>query len=168
MEKDSTTSAVISVAKEREVKIDEPITLRSGVRVYVRSVAASLIDQVTSKIKDPEPPTWRNEEKGRDEINYADPSYTRGMAEAERQRGVAAMDAIIMFGFDLVDDIPEDDLWLKKLAILGVEVDSKDPLQREFAYKKFVAISPDDIGLVTSRSGISAEQIEAAEKSFQR
>ena len=165
MDKD-TTEAVVNVAKKRRSDEVEEITLDSGVTVTVRSVAASLIDQVTAQIKDPEPPTWMNDEKGREEVNYNDPGYLKQVQDADRERGVAAMDAIIMFGFDLTDGIPEDDEWVAKLNILGISVDADDKIAVEFAYKKYVAISPEDINLVTSKSGISSEAMQEAEKSF--
>lgn len=165
---EKSTNAIIEVAKERreETELQGIITLSSGVRARILSVAASLIDQVTAKIKDPDPPMWHNEDKDRDEPNYADPVYIRRMGDAERERGVAAMDALIMFGVELVDGLPEDNGWLKKLKFLGVEIDEKDQLAVEFAYKKFVATSVSDLSLITAKSGISAEDVAAAEKSF--
>ncbi len=165
MEKD-TTEAVVNVAKERKSNEAREVTLDSGVRVVVHSVAASLIDRVTAQIKDPDPPTFHNEDKDRDEVNYNDPSYLKEMQDADRKRGVAAMDAIIMFGFDLVDSVPEDGMWVKKLKILGITVDADDEIEVEFAYKKYIVISPEDINLVTSRSGISQEALAEAERSF--
>jgi hypothetical protein len=165
MDKD-TTEAVVNVAKERSSNEEEIKTLESGVRVTIHSVAASLIDQVTARIKDPDVPTWHNEEKGRDESNPNDPQYLSELQAADRKRGIAAMDAIVMFGFDLVDGVPEDDLWVKKLSILGVDVNADDPIELEFAYKKYIAISPEDINLVTSKSGISQEALQEAESSF--
>ena len=161
-----TTDAVVNVARERTDAEQPEIILESGVKVRVHSVAASLIDQVTAQIKDPEPPTWYNEEKGRDETNPNDPMYLRQVQEADRKRGIAAMDAIVMFGFDLVDGVPEDSLWVKKLNILGINIDAEDPVELEFAYKKYIAISPEDINLVTSKSGISQEALQEAERSF--
>jgi hypothetical protein len=163
-----TTNAIVEVARSTREETDTGgiVTLSTGVRVKVHAVAASLIDQVTAKIHDPDPPKWYNEDKGREEPNYSDPVYIRDLGEAERARGIAAMDALIMFGFELVDGVPEDDIWVKKLDMLGVEIDSGNDLEVEFAYKKYIASSTGDITLVTAKSGISAEDVEAAEKSF--
>ena len=166
MDKKSET-AVVEIARKREQIEDDGIhTLASGVRVTISPVTASLIDQVTARIKDPDPPMWHNEDKDRDEPNYADPRYIKGLADAERERGLAAMDAIMMFGFELVDGIPENDAWMKKLKLLGIDVEVGDEIETEFAYKKYVAVAPDEVTLVTERSGISAEEFEAAEASF--
>lgn len=167
MDKNS-ENAVVEVARdEKKGGLGKIHTLQSGVRVTVTPVTAQLIDKVTSKIKDPDPPVWYNEDKGREEPNYSDPAYNRKLAETERERGVAAMDAIMMFGFELVDGLPEDDRWIKKLKLLGVEdVNVDDEIEAEFAYKKYVAVAPDEIALVTDLSGISSEELEAAEASF--
>lgn len=165
---DETKNAIVEVARERseDENLDGIVTLSTGVQVKVHAVAASLIDQVSAKIHDPEPPMWYNEDKGREEPNYADPRYQRGLAEAERKRGIAAMDALIMFGFELVDGLPENDKWIRQLKMLGVDIDIEDPLELEFAYKKYIASSTKDLNLVTAKSGISAEDVAAAEKSF--
>jgi len=77
------------------------------------------------------------------------------------------MDAMIMFGFELVDGVPEGDGWIKQLKLLSIDVsDSDDEVEREFLYKKFVVVTPEDLKLVTDISGLSAEAIREAEASF--
>lgn len=160
-------TAVVEVARDNSVDKEEIVTLSSGVRVKIGSVTASLIDRVTSKIKDPDPPMFMNEDKGREEPNYSDPKYRRQLAEAERERGIAAMDAIVMFGFELVDGLPEDTRWKRKLQLLDISIpDDADDIELEFLYKKYVAVAPDEVGLVTERSGLTEEEIRAAEASF--
>lgn len=149
-------------------KGDGTVVLSTGFRARIVPVSASLIDQVTAKIKDPDVPMWKNEEKGREEPNPADPAYLKALDDAARERGIAAMDALIMFGVDLVDDIPGDSLWVKKLKFLGIDVDTDDPFEVEFYFKKYVAVSAEDVQLVTSRSGMTAGDVEAAERSFRR
>jgi len=161
--------AVIEIARKvGEIDTDEVFTLTSGARVKVHPITAALIDQVTARIKDPVAPVWHDEEKDRDVINYADPAYIKGLADVERERGIAAMDAIVMFGFELVDGVPEDSVWLRKLSLLGIVIDDTDEVAVEFNFKKYVAVAPDEISLVTDRSGISSEELQAAEASFQR
>src|SRR5512144_292538 len=107
------------VARERA---DQVRTLSTGYRAIVRPVSASLIDDVTSRVEYPSVPEFFNEEKGRPEPNPMDPEYVRQVAAANRQRGVAAVDAIIMFGVELIDpipviapDTPPSKNWVKKL-----------------------------------------------------
>jgi hypothetical protein len=144
------------------------VVLSTGYEARIVPVSASLIDQVTSKVKDPDVPMWENPDKGREEPNPADPNYLKALDDAARERGIAAMDALIMFGVELVEAIPESSLWIKKLSFLGIELDTEDPFEVEFYFKKYVAVSAEDVQLVTSRSGMTADDVEAAERSFRR
>jgi hypothetical protein len=167
---------VVEVAHEVNAPEDTGgvTTLSTGYLAKIVPVSASLIDQVTSKVKDPEVPMWMNEEKGREEPNPADPAYLTALDEAAKDRGLAAMDALIMFGVELEEEQPENlegpdgKQWLKKLKFLGIDVDTDDPFELEFFFKKYVAVSAEDVNLVTSRSGMSAADVEAAERSFRR
>jgi hypothetical protein len=164
-------AAVVVAEKVRpEKERTDIITLSTGVRAKLVPVSASLIDEVTAQVKNPLPPMWMNEQKGREEPNPSDPEYLQKLEDTERERGVKAMDALVMFGVELVDGVPEDDVWLSKLQFLGVvEADRElSPMEREFLYKKHVALSAVDISEVTKMSGISAEEVEIAEATFQR
>lgn len=146
-------------------------TLSTGIRAKIVPVSASLIDEVTANVKDPKVPTWHNEEKGRDEPNPNDPGYQEALQEAQRERGVAAMDAMIMFGVELVDPMPEDDKWVRKLKFVGVDIsdiDLDDEIAREFFYKKHIVVGATDLKALTEASGISEEDIAEAERTFQR
>lgn len=153
---------------------DGVVTLSTGYKARIVPVSASLIDQVTSRVKDPEVPMWMNEDKGREEPNPADPIYLNALDEAAKERGLAAMDALIMFGVELEEEQPgnlegpDGQKWLRKLRFIGIEVDTEDPFELEFYFKKYVAVSAEDVNLVTSRSGMSAADVEAAERSFRR
>jgi len=153
-----------NMAAERAV-----ITLSTGVKALLTPVSASLIDEVTARVKDPQVPMWMNEDKGREEPNPAHPQYLEDLATAERLRGKAAMDALIMFGVKLVDPVPEENDWLEKLQFLEVvETRELSKMERVFFYKKFIAVSATDIGKITQLSGISSEDMEVAEGTFQR
>jgi hypothetical protein len=147
--------------------------LTDGTRVRVTPVSAALIDEVSSRIKDPPIPMYRNEEKGRDEPNPVDPKYLEGVQEAQNKRGTAAIDAMVMFGIELVDGLPEDEGWLGKLKWLEKrgsvdlsEYDMNDPVEKEFVYKRFVACAGEILEAITRVSGISGEDIARAEASF--
>lgn len=168
--KDETNAAIMAVARERASSSE--YILSSGARAVIQPVAPALIDGVTGKIKNPEPPTFHNVDKGRDEPNFLDPTYTAQLAEAERMRGQAAIDAIIMFGVELIDPVP-DGMWYKKLQMLGV-VDEKrayeslDEFEKQLLYLKYVAVSNKDIQEIMRMSGVRQEDIQAAEDSFRR
>lgn len=144
-----------------------------GVRLQLVPVSASLIDDVTSRVPDPEIPVWYNEKKERDEPNESDPNYLREMEEAGRLRGIAAMDAMIMFGVELPDGLPQEDKWLRKLKFMekrGLldlnDYDLDDTEEREFLFKRLVAVSGNLITKISELSGISGEEVERAKESF--
>jgi hypothetical protein len=167
---DKEKNPVVAVAQKIDGEDNEIEVLSTGYRAKIIPVSASLIDQVTAQIKDPPVPMWANESKGIDEPNPNDPAYIEALEDAGRKRGMAAMDAIIMFGVDLLDPIPEGHTWIRKLQILGIapEMDENDEIEREFNFKKFVAVAAEDVSLVAQKSGISGEDIEEAERTFQR
>jgi len=158
--------AVIT-AKENNGKSDIEV-LSTGVSARIIPVSASLIQEVTSKIKEPKIPMWYNDDKGREEPNPNDPDYLAKLKQAETERGQAAMDAMIMFGIDLIDGVPNDKTWLKKLKFIGIEVNQDDEFELEFAYKKYIAVGNSDLMAVGRKAGITQEAISQAAKSFQR
>ncbi len=170
MSKEAMKEPVVMVAEKRAGEREDKVgKLSTGIRAKLSPVSASLIDEVTAKVKDPPVPTWYNEEKGRDEPNPGDPAYIEALSDAERERGKAAMDALVMFGVNLVDGVPEDDGWLAKLQFLGVVEDRElSAMEREFVYKKYIAVSAADVGKITELSGISSEELQEAEATFQR
>jgi hypothetical protein len=168
--KENEKHPVVEVAHVvNEGKLDDGrIKLSTGYAAKILPVSASLIDQVTAKIVDPEIPMWMNEDKGREEPNPGDPAYLAALDAAARERGIAAMDALIMFGVELEEPIPEDTLWIKKLAFLGIKIDTEDPFEVEFYFKKYVAVSAEDVSQVTQRSGMTQAEVDDAERSFRR
>ncbi len=165
-------SAAVKVAKRKKPSSEE-VELATGVRARLVPVSASLIDEVVAEVKMPEVPIWENPEKGRKEPNPEDPTYLEESAKAERLRGVAAIDAMILFGVELIDGVPDADDWLNKLQFLEkrgkislAEYDLKDELDKEFLYKKFIAVSSDDLIMLSTMSGISEGDIAQAADGF--
>lgn len=157
---------VVEVAKTRQ-QADEGdiLTLSTGVRVKVCPVSASLIAEVQGRIPYPDPPTFWVEAKGRDEPNSSDPHYKRLCDEVDQERGQAALDAFVMFGLELVDGLPDDDGWIRKLQMLGVDFDADDEVICEFHYKKHVAVAASDLETVQMAS-LSPGRIADKEASF--
>lgn len=158
-----------SLSKGNKVIVELPY----DVSAEILPVSASLISEVTVRIKDPKPPMWFNEAKDREEPNDADPGYLEELEEANRKRGEAAMDAMIMFGVKLLNDLPEDDIWLDQLKFLEMrgsldlsEYDFDNALTKEFLFKRYICVSTNIIDLVTEVSGISPEEVEQQENSF--
>lgn len=169
------SSPAVETAKMLNLRSDGPveITLPTGDIAILKPVTASLIDAVTSRIEDPKPPMWHNEAKDIDEPNPSHPDYLAAVDNANRLRGIAAMDAMVMFGVDLVNGIPEDGKWLKTLRYMEkrgmlslADYDLEDALDLEFLYKRFVAVDSNVIGKISELSGISPAEVDRAEESF--
>lgn len=149
-------------------------TLSTGVRARLVPVATGLLEDVRSRIVEPKPPVWKNPEKeGAEEINYGDPNYQAALDEATRKRGQAMMETMLVFGVQLVDPIPPDREWLPQLKLLekhglidlsGYAMD--DELEREFIYKRYVAVTGNDYQQLATICGVTAAGVEAAEDSF--
>lgn len=159
-------SPAVAVARERQQ--DAVRIMSSGVRVRIVPVSATLVDECMHRIPLPQVPMWHNPESEREEPNPNDPAYVYALQLATRDRGVASLDAVLMFGVALVDPLPEGP-WLKKLQMLGLLTPDADELEIEFAYKKFCAvISQQDIMLVMTSTGVTEQQVADATESFQR
>ena len=151
----------------------EVTTLSTGVKAIVKPVPSFMIDNMVSQIKEPKPPKQFDETKQREEENPFDPEYLQAIDDANSERGQATMKAMISFGIELVDGVPDPELWLPKLEWMSKhsnldlsEYDLNDPLDLEFVYKAFVATSGIDLMLVTMKSGMQNEEVELAMSGF--
>lgn len=172
---DVPANPVIIAAKT--VKKDDysnEIVLNDGRKAIARPVSVSLIEAVTAQIKDPDIPMVYIEEKEREVANPDDPTYQRALEEANRKRGSASMDALIMFGVELVDGMPEDDMWLQRLRNFAKhsgldlsEFDLDDPLDKEFVYKRYFAVPTKALEQISRASGLTNEEVAKQESSFQ-
>ena len=171
---DGSKNPVVEVAKRRKAGYeDNLIELPDGTEIRVHPVSPALIDEVISTVKEPNVPMWHNKDADREEPNYDDPDYKKALSEAESEKLAASVDALVMFGIELVDGLPEGDVWLKKLKFLekrerlsleGYTLD--DPEDKEFLYKRLIAMDGDIITRITDMSSVSKEDIDAAEASF--
>lgn len=176
----STKQTEVSASKlaldaKKIVPSDGTLTLSTGYRVKIIPVAASLIDDVVSQIKDPPVPMWHNEDKNRDEPNPGDPDYLRKLTELDKKRALAGIEVLLVFGVEMLDPIPDDDTWLNKLTALqrkGLlnldEYDLDNPEDKAFLFKKYIAVGVDDLTLISKISGLSKDDVVAATDSFQR
>ena len=164
----------LEVAKKRaEAAGDGVVTLSTGVRARLVPVSINLVRDAAMRVPDPEVPKFLNEEKGREEENPNDPAYLKAVAEAAEKRATAGMDAAILFGVELADGLPENDGWLRKLKFMErrgqidlSEFDLDDPFDREFLYKKYVAVAASDMDRVSELSGFGRGEVDAALASF--
>ena len=161
--------AVLELARQLAESEDGTIMTSTGFRIRVRPVANSVITETMQKVEKPVVPNVYNELKGREEPNPHSAEYVRAV-EAYNLRVASAMnDAIAMMGVDLVDPIPDDN-WEKRLEMLGIIPNAAelaaDPLAREFAFKRYVAIAAEDFELVSARARLRRADVERARRNF--
>ena len=110
--------AAVQVANER--KQDEEKGARTverfGVRARLIPVPEGILEDAERRIEDPPVPIIKDDEQGTEYENPSDPQYLRELGEADAKRGIAAIEAMCLFGVQLFDGLPEDDTWRKKLA----------------------------------------------------
>jgi len=165
-------SVAVDVAVEQEHSLaDEVVVLSTGIRARIVPVAATLIDEIRTHIPDPPVPT--QEIDGKKHENPLHPEYRQALKDAQDERTTATLDAFVMFGVELVDGMPEDDGWVEKIrfmerrGVLDLSVyDLKNDLDREFVYKRYIAVSSKDMRKIGVASGVLAEEIERAMDSF--
>lgn len=174
MKKENSANPALELSKELGSEKDNVFSLPGGIEVMVLPVSATLLDEVTSRVVDPDPPMFHNEQKDRDEPNPLDPNYIKALQTNERKRQVAIMDIMTMFGIDLISGLPEDNGWVKKLELMekmghldlsGYDFD--DELDKEFVFKRFIVLNANLVTKIGSASGLTEDEVEKAESSFQ-
>jgi hypothetical protein len=154
---------------------DDDILYVEDYAIRVKPIPAAIITDVTNRIKEPDVPKWFNKDMDRYEANPGDPDYARALAEAERKRGEAMIDATIMFGIEIVDGVPAKETWLPRLQFISKlgqlsldQYDLDDPLVLEYVFKRYVI---GNIALITHIQQISSvmpEDIGKAAAPFRR
>jgi len=172
---DTKKSPAPEVARERALAVnpDEVVTLSTGVRARIVPVPSSLLDAVSARIKEPIPPMQFVESKNRDEPNPLAPDYIKAIADANRQRGLATIEALLMFGILLEEGVPPDAEWRPKLDYMVRRghldlsaYDLSDPFDREYVYKAYVAVAQPDVNRLMIACGLLQEEVRAAVRSF--
>lgn len=168
-----TEKEVIQVAKEQ--KKDQPDIIEMyGVKARVVTVPVGLIQDALAKIKQPDVPTWFNEDKGRDEENPNHPDYLRDIDEYREKRGLVTTDTLCLFGIDIEDGWPPGDTkWLRRLKLmhkrdsLDLEwVDWDDEIDLEFLFKRYVLGTSSVIARISAKTGVTQEGIAQAKDGF--
>lgn len=170
--------AIVQIAKDR-ARGNAPVQLSTGYYAILTAVSPNLIDEAHMTIPQPEVPLWYNEDKGREEENYNHPQYLAAVERANVDKVMASLDTMIMFGVEIVneDGTPYDidsegDKWAKMLCLLERRgrisldgLDIEDAVDREYLFKKYIAIGPEDAETIFKTS-ITEEDISLAAKSF--
>lgn len=172
MAKRSANGTVRATDAVRQARnINEPVELSTGIKVKINIAPAVVIEQAVANI--PVPKVYVQElEDGRKVENPNHPDYLNELQEHSRKQFRVGMDVMIAF-VDLIDGLPEDDDWIKRLRYLErlghidlEKYDLDDELDKEFVYKRFIAFGNDDLQMLARMSGISEEDRQLAEDSF--
>lgn len=172
-----TQNPVTELAKERtDHSLSGHTFVVSGVTIRIVNVPSSIIQDAITRLKPPDVPLWHNPDKDRDEPNPADPSYLQALEDFQQEKARVANDAMIMFGAEIVEGFPpEDNRWRRslerahKLEILDLSwADWDDPIDQEFMFLKYVAITTDRLVQIGAMAGLSQEAVDQAAASFRR
>lgn len=163
----------LEVAQEAH-KSEEVITLQSGYKARLIAVAPSLLQEVNRRIKEPPVPIIERED-GKKVENNTDRKYLLQLQEVANARTEAMMDIMVLMGVDLIDPVPPDEKWLGKLEYLEKkghidlkEYDLSNPMEREYVFKRFIAVGTKDLKEIMKLIGVGEEEIRTSEESFQR
>ncbi len=143
---------------------DGTMTMGSGVKARLLPIATGLYDEIALRIPQPEVPQYMNEEKGRMEENPNDPAYLRALQERAQAIAANLIDAMLLFGVELTEPIPNTG-WEKKLEYIGVKIGS-DPVERELAYKKYIAVTRSDLERIGRLTRMTEEDVQRMAASF--
>lgn len=151
----------------------KPFLSSTGIQITLKAAPALLIEQSQSLIKAPKPPKQKLED-GREVVNELHPDHQEALQRYDRECNMAALDTMVMFSVGLPDGLPEDKDWIKQLKYLekhnrfslnGYDLDDED--DREFIYKRYIALGNDELLLVSKINGIRQEDVEAFSDTFQ-
>lgn len=172
------STEAVTVAKEIRKKQAEgdarAHVLSTGVRARLKPVSQSIIQDALALLKEPRVPMWANPDKdGREEPNPVDPDYIEAMEQYRQEQMRVSFNVLSFFGIELIDGLPEDDGWLRRLKVMHKlghidldKFDLDDEIDREFLYKRYVAMGNPDFVLIGALSGISPEEVDRAAASF--
>jgi hypothetical protein len=161
-------SPAVDLARRRGDE-DGVTTLSTGVRVRLRPIPPGMLQQARMSIRAPAVPLWNGEP------NPSDPEYLDALAAHQVDVARAVEEVALLFGLELVDGVPEGRDWERRLTWLAERgridlggYDLAHQVDREFLYKKHVALGPDDWQVIARLSGVSRAEVDAAAESFRR
>ena len=144
-------------ALDAQADDDGITTLERGFRVKLSPVSITIIRDAMNRIPYPDVPKYYYEDREREIENPNHPDYLRAVSEVEDRRNDIAMDVILLFGVELLDEIADQSTWVPQLAYVGIEVDVDDPVQVRMAYLKYKVVDNEDWMRLRNLSGISEE-----------
>lgn len=151
---------------------DNLIRLSTGVVLEAGQANPNVLLKVMSRVPRPQPPKYYNKNMGREMENPDDPDYINRVQMWQAELAYSMTVAMIVFGTSLKSvpkgmPRPEDDSWLGKLRLLGLDVVEDDPNWRYLNWVMSVA-APLDVDTkaindkVGKLSGVSEASVQNA------
>ena len=147
--------------------------LSTGVRVRLGTVSLAAITDAQKRIQQPPIPRTVNQETGQEEADPQHPDYLAACELANMERADAVMETLALFGIDLIDGLPEDDRWLRRLKLLErrgrldlAGFDLEDDVDLEFLFTKYVALSLPDWTQLFKSAGVGEGVVTEMMESF--
>lgn len=161
------------VNKLKELDEEKIKVLSTGVRVIIPGVSQFMLQDMAMASETVKAPRFVDPETGREVENLNDPDYIEAVNASNMKKGLRLMDAILV-GVILVDGLPEDEDWIDELrfqeklgAINLSNLDFNRKIEKEYAYKKYVAFrSKDDTDLLNTRVRKVEESAEKTDAIF--
>lgn len=130
-------------------QLDNEFVTKRGVKVRFQMLPTAIILKARRVPTEPDIPTY-TDENGKQHENPSHPDYIKAMERYYQEQSNAVLDTMIDFGVELVDPLPSDDRWLRKMKRTGIiptDVDLEDDLELEYWYKQY-ALSVVEINLL--------------------
>jgi hypothetical protein len=178
-DKGATLNESAELARKVKEKDNNVLEFSTGVKLKINEeISPSILIDIVADLEEgrPEPPIHYIEELDREEVNLDDPEYAKRLERWDTLGTKRILDALILIGTE-VEFIPEkmqkptDNDWLGILEVLGFKINRRNKSVRYLSWVKHVAIKTvDDMKLITEqvgrRAGVSAADVELAQKSF--
>lgn len=163
-----------AVSRKKTAGKNKIRTTASGHRVKLVPVAANALREAQARIPDPTMRTFTNPNDGKEQANPAHPEYIAELNAVKEERTKASMNVMVLFGMELLDPIPDDNGWLKKIKFAGLitqaeydeAVGEEGEFLREMYFKNYIVGDFSLISTLASMSGITQEMIAQARDSF--
>jgi len=159
---------------EEQTTMEQHIhVLSTGIRVHLGTVSLAAITDALKRIEQPPIPKILNEETGREEEDRKHPDYLAALDRTNMERAAVMMEVLALFGVELVDELPDDGKWLKRLELLerrgrlsleGFNLEDKVDL--EFLFTKYVAMSLPDWTQMLNSVGMGEDVVMEMMEAF--
>ena len=163
---------VVTVAKVQSIP---DIFEIYGTKIRLIAVPVGIVQDSLIQLIPPKAPMFYDEDKDREYENPNDPDYLNDVAMYDQKRGVVTTEAFCMFGIELLDGLPKDDAWLKRLKFMHKKgtldlswVDWDDETDVEFLFKRYVVGTTEVITTISQKTAVTSEAVAQAKTGFQR